>query len=58
MGDRYVWEEKCPKCKGGVVDCAYTESCLISHGICNKCSTYFDILQHFELIEKKEKKHV
>ncbi len=53
MGDRYVWEQPCPKCEDGVVECAYAESCGIHDGHCLKCKTEFDITMTHVLKEKK-----
>jgi hypothetical protein len=51
MGDRYSWEEPCPKC-GNTIECYYADSCEMTTARCHKCGAEFDIRLSFDLIEK------
>ena len=53
MGDRYHWEEPCPKC-GELLFCYYAESCEYTDVTCQHCNTEFDIKLEFVLEEKVE----
>jgi rRNA maturation protein Nop10 len=54
MGDRYSWNEKCPKC-GRLIDCYYAESCEMTTARCPWCGERYNIVMDFILVP--EKKH-
>lgn len=51
MGDRYQWDEPCPKC-GANIECYYAESCEMTTARCDKCGAEFGIVMGFKLIER------
>jgi hypothetical protein len=58
MGDRYYWQEPCPKCKE-MLDVGYAESCGITSVTCPNCKIKFEVVLDFKLIPFKEKqKHI
>jgi uncharacterized Zn finger protein len=55
MGDRFIWNQKCPEC-GDSIEIYYAESCGFTTAKCYSCGTVFDIVQEFKLIKQKKKK--
>jgi len=48
MGDRYSWDEPCPKC-GETMSVYYAESCGITTVTCPKCQEKYEIELVFRL---------
>ena len=55
MGDKYSWEERCPKC-GSLIKCYYAESCEMTMARCPLCGERYSIVMDFKLAPHKVKK--